>query len=271
MTLSPTVPAPKAINLSTRMLVQTGDNVGIGGFIITGSTTKRVIIRAIGSSLASFGVPNALADTVVELHGPSGFATITNNNWRDTQETEIQATGIPPSNDLESSIVATLVPGAYTAIVSGNGGASGVGLIEVYDLQQAVDAKLANLSTRAVVSTGDNVVIAGFVLSIGSGNDRIVLRGLGPSLTAFGVPNALANPTLELRDPNGALLASNNDWQDNPAQAAELTTVGLAPTDHLESAIVATLPTGLYTALLSGANGATGVGVVEVYDLSGTP
>jgi hypothetical protein len=271
VTLPAIVPPPKAINLSTRMLVQTGDNVGIGGFIITGSTTKRVIIRAIGPSLAGFGVPNALADPVLELHGPSAFVTITNNNWRDTQENEIQATGIPPADNLESAIVTTLVPGPYTAIVRGNGSASGVGLVEVYDLNQVVDAKLANLSTRAAVNTGDNIVIAGFVLSIGSGNDRIVVRGLGPSLTAFGVPNALANPALELRDTNGALLASNNDWHDDPAQAAEITGAGLAPTNNLESAMVARLPTGLYTALLSGTNGSTGIGVVEVYDLGGTP
>jgi hypothetical protein len=269
--LPPTVPAPRAINLSTRMLVQTGDSVGIGGFIITGSTTKRVIIRAIGPSLTGVGVPNALADPVLELHGPSAFVTITNDNWRDTQQTEILATGIPPANDLESAIVATLVPGPYTAIVSGNGGSSGVGLVEVYDLNQVVDAKLANLSTRAAVSTGDNIVIAGFVLSIGSGNDRIVVRGLGPSLSAVGIPNVVADPKLELRDANGALLSLNNDWQDDAAQAAELTAVGLAPTNSLESAIVATLPTGLYTALLSGTNGNTGIGVVEVYDLGGTP
>lgn len=271
MTLPPTVPAPKAINLSTRMLVQTGDNVGIGGFIITGGMTKRVIIRAIGPSLAGFGVPNALADTVIELHGPSAFATIANNNWRDTQEAEIQAAGIPPSNDLESSIVATLVPGAYTAIVSGNGGASGVGLIEVYDLNQAADAKLANLSTRAAVSTGDSIVIAGFMLGIGSGSDRIVVRGIGPSLTTLGVPNALANPKLELRDANGSLLSSNNDWQDDPVQAAALSAIGLAPTNQLESAIFTTLFPGPYTALLSGLNNGTGVGVVEVYDLGATP
>jgi hypothetical protein len=271
VTLPPTVPPPKAINLSTRMRVQTGDNVGIGGFIITGSTTKRVIIRAIGPSLAGFGVPNALADPVLELHGPSAFVTITNHNWRDTQQTEILATGIPPGDNLESAIVTTLVPGPYTAIVKGNGSTSGVGLVEIYDLNQVVDAKLANVSTRATVSTGDNIVIAGFVLSIGNGNDRIVVRGLGPSLTAFGVPSALADPKLELRDTHGALLASNNDWHDDPAQAAELAAAGLAPPDSLESAIVARLPTGLYTALLSGTNGNTGIGVVEVYDLGGTP
>ena len=142
--------------------------------------------------------------------------------------------------------------------------------MEVYDLDQGADSKLANVSTRALVETGDNIVIAGFILGNNSGNDRIVVRGIGPSLTAFGVANALADPTLELRDSNGALLISNNDWQDNPIQAAELIAAGLAPTHQLESGIVMTLPPGLYTALLAGLNNGTGVGLVEVYDL-GTP
>ena len=272
----------KAINLSTRMLVQTGDNVGIGGFIITGSAPKQVIIRAIGPSLAHFDVPNVLADPVLELHGPTGFTTITNNNWRDTQEDEIQATGIPPTNDLESAIVATLDPGAYTAIVRGNGNTSGVALVEVYDLNQGVDSKLANLSTRAFVSTGDNIVIAGFLLSGeanginglgGPDDDRVIVRGIGPSLAPaiFPASAVLANPTLELRDTNGTLILANNDWQDNAAQAAEIIAAGLAPTNDLESAIAATLPPGLYTALLSGLNNGTGIGVVEIYDRGAAP
>jgi hypothetical protein len=142
-----------------------------------------------------------------------------------------------------------------------------VALVEVYDLSQAVMAKLANISTRAFVSTGDNIVIAGFILGGNSGDDRIVVRGIGPSLTASGVPNAMANPTMELHDGNGALLIANNDWQDNPAQAAELTAAGLAPTNQLESGIAVTLPPGLYTALLAGLSNGTGIGVVEIYDL----
>jgi hypothetical protein len=248
------------------MLVQTGDNVGIGGFIITGSTPKHVLIRGIGPSLTAFGVPNALPDPVLELHGPGVFATITNDNWRQTQEAEIQATDIPPTNDLESAIVATLAPGSYTAIMRGNGNTSGVALVEVYDLNQGVDSKLANLSTRAFVSTGDKIVIAGFMLGGNNADDRIVVRGIGPSLTAVGVANALANPMLELRNSNGALLAANNDWQDNPDQAAEITAAGLAPINNLESGIAATLSPGLYTALLSGLNNGTGIGMVEVYD-----
>jgi hypothetical protein len=182
------------------------------------------------------------------------------------QEALIIADGIPPTNDLESAIDAILNPGAYTAIVRGKNNTSGVALVEVYDLSQAVLAKLANLSTRAFVSTGNDIVIAGFILGSHNGNDRIIVRGLGPSLTAAGVPNALANPTLELRDGNGAVLMVNNDWQDNPAQAAELTAAGLAPANPLESGIATTLPPGLYTALLAGLNNGAGVGLVEVYD-----
>jgi hypothetical protein len=270
---SPTPPGTaQAINLSTRMRVQNGDGVGIGGFIISGTGPKHVLLRAIGPSLAVSGVANVLSDPVLELHGPGTFATITNDNWRDdpVQEAAIQAAGLAPSNFLESAIDATLNPGAYTLVIRGKNNTSGVGLVEVYDLNPAATAKLANLSTRAFVNTGNDIVIAGFILGSRTDNDRIAVRGLGPSLIAAGVPNALADPTLELRDGNGALLASNNNWQDNPAQAAELTAASLAPTNNLESAIAATLPPGLYTALLSGVNNGTGVGLVEVYD-RGTP
>jgi hypothetical protein len=258
--------AAQAVNLSTRMRVQTGDNVGIGGFIIDGSAPKHVLLRAIGPSIT--GLSGALADPVLELHGPAGFATVTNDNWRDDplQEAAILATGFAPSNNLESAIDATLNPGAYTAVVRGKNNTTGIALIEVYDLSQAVLAKLANISTRAFVDTGDGIVIAGFILGNHAGNDRIIARGIGPSLSAFGVPNALANPTLELRDNNGALLRANNDWQEDSAQAAELTAAGLAPTNPLESGIAATLPPGTYTALLAGANNGTGNGVVEIYD-----
>jgi hypothetical protein len=265
------IPASQATNLSTRLRVQTGDNVGIGGFIITGTAPKHVLLRAIGPSLAQSGVPNVLADPVLELHGPGAFVTITNDNWRDNpvQEAQIMATGIPPANNLESAIDTTLNPGAYTAVVRGKNNTSGVALIEVYDLSQAVLAKLANISTRAFVGTADNIVIAGFMLGSNSGDDRIVVRGIGPSLTAAGVANALANPTLELRDGNGTLLVANNDWQENSAQAALITAAGLAPSDNLEAAIAATLPPGLYTALLAGLNNGTGIGLVEVYDRGG--
>ena len=267
VTPTPSPGPAQAINLSTRLFVQAGDNVGIGGFIITGTSPKEVLLRAIGPSLSGAGI-NALADPVMELHGPGGFATIINNNWRSDQEAEIQATGIPPTNDLESAILVTLDPGAYTAIVKGNGTppGTGVGLVEIYDLDQAVASKLGNISTRAFVNTGNDIVIAGFILGNGTGDDKVVVRGIGPSLTAFGVPNALADPTLELRNSDGALLVSNDDWQDDPVQAAELTALNLAPTNDLESGIVSTLAPGAYTALLAGLNNGTGVGLVEVYD-----
>ena len=253
------------------MRTDTGNNVGIGGFTITGAVPKHVIIRAIGPSLTKFGFTAAevLPDPTLEVHGPGAFGTITNNNWRDSQEAQIKADGLAPTNDLESAIDATLPAGAYTAIIRGNTGTTpaGICLFEVYDLDTVAASKLANLSTRAFVGTGNTVVIAGFVLGNNAGNDRIVVRGLGPSLSSFGIANPLADPTLELRDENGVLLLANNDWQDNAAQAATITAAGLAPSNTKESAIAATLPPGLYTAILSGLNNGTGVGTVEVYDL----
>ena len=266
-TPSPTpAAAAQAVNLSTRMKVLTGENVGIGGFIITGTLPKHVLFRGIGPSLAAFGVTNPLANPTLDLRDSSGVRILANNDWRDTQEADILATGLQPTNNLEAAIVETLAPGSYTVILRGMGMTSGVGLVEVYDLDQGVDPKLANLSTRAFVDTGDNLVIAGFILGNNGGSDRVVVRGIGPSLGAFGVPNPLANPKLELRDGNGALLRANNDWQDDSAQAGDLVNAGLAPTDSLESGIAATLAPGLYTALLSGENNGTGVGLVEVYD-----
>jgi hypothetical protein len=248
------------------MHVGTGDGVGIGGFIISGQTPKHILIRAIGPSLQQLGVPNTLADPVLELYasGPSPFAV--NNNWRDTQEGQIKATGIPPTNDLEAAIDTTLTPGNYTAIVRGNNGGTGVALIEVYDLNQSA-GKLANISTRALVGTGNDITIAGFILGNQDGAASIVIRGLGPSLTSSGINNPLPNPALELRDGNGVLVVANNDWQDNPAQAAMLVAAGLAPSDSRESGIAVTLPPGTYTALLSGENNSTGIGLVEVYNL----
>ncbi len=262
-------PAAQTLNLSTRMRTDTGNNVGIGGFTITGAVPKHVIIRAIGPSLTKFGfsAPEVLADPILEVHGPGAFGTITNNNWRDSQETLIKADGLAPTNDLESAIDANLPPGAYTAIVRGNGSPAGVCLFEVYDLDSAATSKVANLSTRAFVGNTNDVVIAGFVLGNNAGNDRVVIRGLGPSLSSFGIANTLGDPTLELRDENGVLHLADNDWQDNPAQAADITAAGLAPTNTKEAAIAATLPPGLYTAILAGLNNGSGVGIVEVYDL----
>jgi hypothetical protein len=251
------------------MRVRTGDEVAIGGFIVTGTAPKRVLVRAIGPSLAESGIEGALADPVLELHGPGTFAPITNDNWRQAQEVEIFQTGIAPSNNLESAIIATLPPGAYTAIVRGNGGTFGTALVEVYDLDSGTQARLSNLSTRAFVSSGENILVAGFVLHGNNGDGRVVLRGLGPSLRASGMSRVLADPTLDLRDSNGMLVASDNDWQENSGQAAELAAMNLTPANPTESALVATLPAGAYTALLAGINNATGLGIVEVYDVSG--
>jgi photosystem II stability/assembly factor-like uncharacterized protein len=270
-TATPTATPPaQALNMSTRMRTDTGNNVGIGGFTITGAVAKHVIIRAIGPSLTKFGfaATDVLPDPLLEVHGPGAFGTITNNNWRDSQEAQIKTDGLAPTNDLESAIDATLPPGAYTAIIKGNTGTAQAGLclFEVYDLDTAPGSKLANLSTRAFVGTGNSVVIAGFVLGNSTASDRVVVRGLGPSLSSFGIANALADPTLELRNENGTLLLANNDWQDNAAQATDITAAGLAPSNAKESALSITLPPGLYTAILAGLNNGQGVGVVEVYD-----
>ena len=266
-------PAAQPLNLSTRLRVQTGDNAGIAGFIITGTGPKNLLFRGIGPSLSAFGVPDPLANPTLDLRRPDGTRIRANDNWQDdpAQATAIQATGLAPQNDLEAAIIETLDPGSYTVILRGMGMTTGVGLVELYDVSQGVASKLANLSTRALVSTGDSIVIAGFTLGGNNNGNRIVARGIGPSLTAFGVSNALPDPTLELRDSNGALLAANNNWQDDPAQAAELTAASLAPNNNLESGLAITLPPGAYTALLAGLSNGTGVGVVEVYDRGAPP
>jgi hypothetical protein len=203
------------------------------------------------------------------LHGPTGFTTIINDNWMDAPNKQaIIDSGLAPTNDLESAILVTLNPGAYTAIVKGKNNGVGVGLVEAYDLGQAAASKLANISTRAFVDTGSNIVIAGFILGGNSGQDHVILRGIGPSLTNFGVPNALADPTLELRNQSGTVIRANDNWMDDPAQKALIIAAGLAPTNPLESAIAETLAPGQYTALLAGKNNGTGVGVVEAYDLA---
>jgi hypothetical protein len=241
----------------------------IGGFIVTGNASKKVIIRAIGPSLAKSGLSGVLADPVLELRGPNGSLILSNDNWRENpdQALLIQASGIPPQDDLESAIVATLPPAGYTAIVKGKSNGTGLALVEVYDLDQSANAKLANLSTRAFVETGDNVVIAGFILGGADGSPQMIVRAMGPSLAPLGVSNVLADPTLEVRDGNGALVAHNDNWQDDPAQAAQLTAAGFAPRNDLESALVIRLSPATYTAIVAGKNGGTGVGMVEIYNL----
>jgi plastocyanin len=268
-TATPTpTPTPSASpstfgNISTRLRVETGENVLIGGFIITGTQPKKVIVRAIGPSLsASF--PGALADPILELRNSSGGLIVSNDNWRSDQEAEIVATGIPPSDDLESAIVATLPANnsAYTAIVRGANGGTGIGVVEAYDLNQAVDSKLANISTRGFVQTGENVIIGGLIV-LGQNSLRVIVRALGPSLPVSG---SLSDPMLELHDGNGALLAANDNWRSD--QEAEIEATTIPPPNDLESAIVRNLPPGNYTAILSGANNTTGVAAVEAYGLN---
>jgi glucose/arabinose dehydrogenase len=255
----------QALNISTRAQIGTGNNVLIGGFIISGTGAKKVIVRAIGPSLTALGVPGALADPTLELHDHTGAVIAFDNDWKDSQQTEIQNSGLAPSNDLESAIVISLQPGAYTAIVSGINGTSGVGLVEVYDLDNAASPQLRNISARGLVQTGDNVMIGGFIVGNNIGAASVIVRAIGPSLTALGVPGALADPTLELHDGNGALIGSNDNWQDDADQAAQITASGLAPTDPLESAISTSLAPGAYTAIVRGKNNTSGVGLIEAY------
>jgi hypothetical protein len=265
-------PTPTTLgNISTRLSVQTDDNVLIGGFIITGTQPKKVILRGIGPSLGNANppVPGALADPVLELH--SGATTLAaNDNWMDApNKQEIIDSTVPPTDDLESAILMSLNPGAYTAIVRGVNDSTGVALVEAYDLDRTVDSKLANISTRGLVQTGANVLIGGFIV-LGSDAQKVIVRAIGPSLANATPPvtGALADPTLELHNPDGSILASNDNWRTT--QEAEIIASTIPPTDNLESAIVATLPPNAYTAVVQGANETTGVALVEVYAL-GSP
>ncbi len=250
-------------NIATRLRVETGDNVLFAGFIITGTQPKRVIIRGIGTSLQ---LADKLADPTMELHGPNGLIEA-NDNWVDSSNKQaIIDTTIPPSNDFESAIVATLPANGtgYTAILRGVNGSTGIGVVEAYDLDRLVDSELANVSTRGFVSTGDNILIAGTIV-VGKNPQRVIIRAIGPSLTVTG---KMENPTLELRDQDGMLLQSNDNWVDSPDKQAIMDTT-IPPANDLESAIVATLPgnNASYTAIVRGVNDTTGIAVVEVYAL----
>jgi hypothetical protein len=258
------VPCPSLLlNISTRMHVGTDPNQLIGGFIITGSEPKKVIILATGPSLAAFGLQGVLADPVLELfQGNTSIAS--NDNWKIPAQTEIEATQLQPSHDLESALVRTLDPGTYTAIVRGTNG-TGIGTVQVYDLAPLSLSKLANISSRGDVQPGDeNAMIAGFI--IGNGDEaRVIVRALGPSLAAFGIAG-IPDPTLELKNAQGATVLANDDWQQ-AAAAAEISSRGLTPGETLESALAITLPNGGYTAIVRGKGTASGVAVVEVYNV----
>jgi hypothetical protein len=264
-------PAPRSLNISTRSRVQTGDNVMIGGFIITGNGPKTVVLRGLGPSLVKADIPAAtvLNDPVLELHAASGALITLNDNWKESpQRAQIEGTVFQPSDDREAVIVATLPPAGYTVVLRGKDGDSGVGLVEAYDVDQSSDSVLGNLGTRALVGTGNDVLIGGFILGGANGRVTIIIRAIGPSLAQFGIANPLPNPTLELRDGNGALMTSNNDWKDNPDQQKQIMAAGLQPGNDLESALAVGLPPGHYTAVVAGRDaGSSGVGLVEVYNL----
>jgi uncharacterized protein YggT (Ycf19 family) len=271
-------------NISTRAFVQTGDNVTIGGFIIQGTQPKTVIVRAIGPELgvAPYNVPNALADPTLTLYSGQNLIA-SNDNWKSTiigglitadQVTAIQASGHAPTEPNESAIIATLQPGDYTAIMSGVNNTTGIGLVEVYDLGTATGSILGNISTRSFVQTGDNVMIGGFIVQ-GTQPKTVIVRAIGPELglPPYNIPNALADPTLTLYSGQN-VIASNDNWRSTiigglitTNQVTAIQASGHAPTQPNESAIIATLQPGDYTAIVSGVNNTTGVALVEVYDL----
>ncbi len=252
--------ASELLNIATRMRVLTGDSALIGGFIIAGEP-KRVIIRGIGPSLA--GLQGALANPILELFHSDGRLLISNDDWITNRE-EVEETTLPPTHDLESAIVVLLSPGAYTAVLRGQNNGIGIGLVEVYDLNSGTNSALANIGSRGFVDTGDNVMIGGFIVGDGSTPARVLIRGIGPSLPPS-IPNALANPTLELRNADGALVRDNDNWRDSQEEEIENTTI--PPSHDLEAAIIASVPNGNYTAVLRGQNNSTGVAVVEIYNL----
>jgi PKD repeat protein len=258
------------LNISGRVFTQSGDKVGIGGFIISGSSSKRVMARAIGPSLTINGtpLPGRLQDPVLEIHDSNGSPALVNDNWRDTQEAEIQQSGLAPTDDRESAIIKRLNPGNYTAIIRGADGSPGIGVVELYDLSSSDPAELGNLSVRADVGTGDNVLFNGIIMQGGTPK-RIVFRALGPSIKVNGNPLAgtLQDPTLEIHDGNGALIGSNDNWKDDPDQT-ELEATGLAPTDDRESALIMLLPSANYTTVVRGKNGTTGIALAETYKLT---
>jgi hypothetical protein len=247
--------------------VTTDEGAGIGGFIIRGNVQKRVIIRALGPSLNIQGnpVPGRMNDPRLDLFDRDGQPIGANDDWRSDQEQEIRDTGLAPSNDKESAIVRRLDPGAYTAKITGVNGDTGVGLIEVYDLEESTAADAGNISTRGNVGTGDDVLIGGIIVH-GDNPHKVLFRGIGPELAGAGVSGPLADPTMELRDQNGQLIYSNDDWKQT--QQSQIQETGLAPKDDREPAILRLLGAGNYTAIVAGKGGNTGIALVEAYNIS---
>jgi len=264
--IAPIAAAPALLNLSTRLKVETGENVLIGGFIVTGSDNEEVVVRGIGPSLEGSGITPAdlLPNPKIELRDSTGALLATNDDWMDDpQKDEVTSKGLAPKNALESALLAELPPGFYTAILSDANGASGIGLVELYATDSAAPANPVNISTRGFVQTGDNVMIGGFIIG-GNALRHLAIRAIGPSLAAAGITDPLLDPVLELHDQNGVFMETNDNWKENQA---EVEATGLAPNDDRESVIVTTLSPGSYTAIVRGANGLTGVALVEAYDI----
>ena len=259
----PAVPPRSVLNVSTRVRIGAGDDVAIAGFILNGNKPKKVMVRAIGPSLTKSGVAGAIADPAVELHDASGVLVAQNDNWN-SHRAEVLLSGLAPTDEHESALIFTLQPGTYTAVVRGVSATGGVAVVEVYDLSADGGSKIANISTRGKVETGDNVMIGGFVIG-GDQVTTVVVRAIGPSLANFGVGDALSDPLLEVHDGNGVLLAEDDDWRIYQEQS--LIQTGFAPTDDRESAMLLVLQPGAYTAIVRGKNNGTGVGLVEVYNL----
>jgi hypothetical protein len=266
--------APVLMDLSTRGTTFTGNNVLIGGFIIQGSQPAQLVVRCLAYSLASYGIPGALGDSVIELYDVNNTLIASNDDWFTSNDAAtISSYHRDPPNSIESALLVTLNPGSYTAIVRSFSSAqqpaqSGVALFEVYDLRNSA-SRLGNVSTRGNVGTGDSILIGGVIVG-GNTAKPVVVRALGPSLTQFGVTGVLADPSLQLRDGNGNLVKANNDWQQSP-DATVVSADGLAPSNPKEAAIAPTLNPGNYTALVTGVGGTTGTALVEVYDESPSP
>ena len=253
-------------NLAARGLVQTGDNVLIGGFIVTGNAPKKVLLRAIGPSLSNSGVSGALADPTLTIFDSNSVQIGFNDNWvNDPNRQDVIDTGIPPTNDKEAALVRTLAPGNYTAKLAGAGNTTGVALLEIYDLESQLSSRLANIATRGRVNGGDQVLIGGYIVG-GYKPETLVIRAIGPSLSAFGVSGALADPFLTIYNGQGTPISSNDNWESTQKQA--LIDSHLAPTNSKEAAILTDLQPGNYTAVVSGVSNGTGIGVVEVYNLT---
>lgn len=245
------------------MKVGLGQNVLIGGFIIQGTQAKQLIIRAIGPSLSANGITGAISDPMLELHNSAGGVIASNDDWQDgPQASQIQNLGFAPGKTVESAMMVTLSPGSYTAIVSGFDSAQGVGLIEAYEMD-GTSSRLVNISTRGRVGSDQEAMIGGLIIQ-GASTKKVIVRALGPSM-AGSISGVLADPILELRDGSGNLLAVNDDWSNSP-QATEIANT-IPPANALESAIIATLGPGNYTAVVRGVDNRAGVGLVEVFDL----